>query len=383
MRTSEAIALGLLMNTKGLNEIIVLNLGRDQKVPFALMVIVAVVTTAILIPTVTAVYSPGGRFVPNKRRAIQKSKPDAEIRLLACIHNPRNVPTITRLLDITYPSKRSPIYVFALQLVELTGRASAMLIVHNTRKSGRPAMNRTQAKSNQIVNAFENYEQNAEFVATIDGGMEEPNPSFRTIDQNELANAPCSVGILVDRGLGASARATNSDGGNNISVLFFGGPDDREALAYAFRMSGNPSVSLTVHRFIPGEEARGWSRRHDDDSTDNDMLSVVTNNERERQLDEDSISDFRMKISNNESIVGRGHGTPSPLTDSLTDWSECPELGAIGDILASEDFALSVSVLVVQQYVGMGLHSDGVSSTDSPAALQPDQKFEQHRLEQD
>ncbi|KAI3862489.1 hypothetical protein MKX03_011577 [Papaver bracteatum] len=402
--TSEAIVLGLLMNTKGLNEIIVLNIGRDQKVfddeAFALMVIVAVVTIAVLIPTVTAVYSPGGRFVPNKRRTIQKSKPDAELRLLACIHNPRDVPTITRLLDITHPSKKSPIYVFALLLVELTGRASAMLIVHNTRKSGLPAMNRTQSKSNQIVNAFENYEQNAAFVTvqpltamspystmhedicnlaedkrvsivilpfhkqqTIYGGMEEPNPAFRTVNQNVLANAPCSIGILVDRGLGASARDTNSNGGNNIVVLFFGGPDDREALAYALRMSENPSVSLTVHRFIPGEEARGWSRRHDGDSTDNDMLSVVTDNERERQLDEDFISDFRMKTSNNESvvykkivtnngedtvsaiksmdhdhdlyIVGRGQGMPSPLTDGLTDWSKYPELGAIGDILAS------------------------------------------------
>ncbi|KAI3903922.1 hypothetical protein MKW92_047365 [Papaver armeniacum] len=227
MPTSEAIALGLLMNTKGLNEINVLNPGRDQK-PFALMVIVAVVTTAILIPTVTAVYSAGGRFVPNKRRTIQKSKPDAECRIKISHNTFKNIP----------------------YLVELTGRASDMLIVHNTRKSGRPAMNRTQAESNQILNAFENYEENAAFVTvqsltamspystmhedicnlaedkrvsiviipfhkqqTIDGRMEEPNPAFRTVNHNVISNSRCSVGILVDRGLGASARTTNSNGG--------------------------------------------------------------------------------------------------------------------------------------------------------------------------
>jgi hypothetical protein len=51
-------------------------------------------------------------------------------------------------------------------------------------------------------------------------------------------------------------------------------------------------------------------------------------------------------------IVGRGQGNISPLTAGLTDWSECPELGAIGDLLASSDFATIASVLVVQQYVG-------------------------------
>ncbi|MCL7038829.1 hypothetical protein MKW94_013142 [Papaver nudicaule] len=448
MPASESIALGLLMNTKGLNELVVLNVGRDKMVfddrSFTSLVIMAVLTTAIIIPIVTAVYRPGGRFVLNWRRTLQKSNPDADLRLLTCIHSPRNVPTIIRLLDISYPNKRSHIYVYALQLVELAGRASAMLIVHNTRKSGRPAMmNRTRPKSDQIVNAFENYQQNAASVTaqhltaispystmhedicnlaedkrvsliivpfhkqpTIDGGMEEPNPAFRTVNQNVLANAPCSVGILVDRGLGASSRATNSHSGHHVVLLFFGGPDDREALSYALRMSDNPSVSLKVHRFIPGEEASGWSRRHDNDSTDNDMLSIVTDTDRERQMDEDIINDFRMKTSNNESvvylekvtnngeetisairsldnvqdlyIVGRGQGITSPLTDGLTDWSECPELGVIGDLLASADFATSVvSVLVVQQYVGLGLHGDEVSSTESPITHPSPRAFEQ------
>ncbi|KAI3991533.1 hypothetical protein MKX01_017152 [Papaver californicum] len=437
MPTSEGAILGMLMNIKGLNEIIVL------EETFTFLVIVTVVTTGVIIPTVTALYRYGGRFVPNKRRTIQKSKPDADLRLLVCIHNYRNISAITKLLDISHPTKRSPIHVYALQLVELRGLASAMLIVHNSRKSNHHAPNRSQAQSDQIVNALETYEQNAAAVSvnhltaispystmhedicnlaedkkvsllivpfhkqqSIDGGMEETNPDFRTVNQNVLANAPCSVGILVDRGLGASSRATKSHAAQSIIILFFGGPDDREALAYASRMSDSPDVSLTVLRFIPGEESKGWSRRHDNDSTDNEMLTVVTDNDRERQKDEDIVGDFRMKTANDESavyiekvtnngeetvsiikslddaydlfIVGRGQGTISPLTDGLTDWSECPELGVIGDILASPDFASAMSVLVVQQYMGMGLHGDGTSSTDSPAHQQPpDQPFEQ------
>ncbi|KAI7979458.1 Cation/H(+) antiporter 15 [Camellia lanceoleosa] len=64
-------------------------------------------------------------------------------------------------------------------------------------------------------------------------------------------------------------------------------------------------------------------------------------------------------------IVGRGQGMVSPLTAGLTDWSEFPELGAIGDLLASSDFAATMSVLVVQQYLGNG-HGDGLEMPNSP-----------------
>lgn len=128
------------------------------------MVIVALVMTGIITPVVTIIYRPTRRFLPYKKRTIQVSKPDSEFRVLVCIHTPRNVPTIIHLLDASHPTKRSPICIYVLHLVELTGRASAMLIVHNTRKSGRPALNRTQAQSDHIINAFENYEQHVDCV---------------------------------------------------------------------------------------------------------------------------------------------------------------------------------------------------------------------------
>lgn len=338
------------------------------------------------------------------------------------------------LLEASHPTKKSPICVYVVHLVELTGRASAMLIVHNTRKSGKPAVNRTQAQSDHIINAFENYEQHAGFVSiqpltaispyssmhedicnlaedkrvafiiipfhkqqTVDGGMESTNPAFRMINQNVLANAPCSIGILVDRGLNGSTRlAATNQVSHHVAVLFFGGPDDREALAYAWRMSDHPGISVTVMRFIAGEEASATALVEPSrEPNDPRVLTVMTDFEQEKQLDEDYIREFRTKTSNNQSIryveqvvnngeetvasirsidsihdlyiVGRGQGVISPLTAGLTDWSECPELGAIGDLLASSDFASTVSVLVVQQYIGLGPSNEpAIATPDSP-----------------
>lgn len=402
------------------------------------MVIVAVIVTGIVTPMVTVLYKPSKRVVPYKRRTVQKSRPDREFRIVVCVHTPRNVPTIISLIEVSNPTKRSPICVYALHLVELTGRASAMLIVHNARKSGRPALNRVQAQSDHIINAFENYEQTAECVMiqtvtaispystmhedicnladdkqalmviipfhkqqTVDGGMEVTNPAFRTVNQNVIANAPCSVGILVDRGMNGSTRTVTNQATHHVAVLFFGGADDREALAYAWRVSEHQGVCLTVIRFLPSDDATSPEAGRAGSMSMND-ITVITETDREKLYDEEYLHEFRASTANDESIayiekvvengedtvaairaidndhelfiVGRGEGKVSPLTAGLTDWSECPELGAIGDLLASADFASAVSVLVVQQYVGFSQHGDGFRTPDSPR--KSDDQFE-------
>lgn len=396
---------------------------------FATMVVVAVIMTGLITPVVSIIYRPTKRCISYKKRTIQRAKPDNELRVLVCIHTPRNVPTIINLLEASNPTKKSPIGVYVLHLVELTGRASAMLIVHNTRKSGRPALNRTQAQSDHIIHAFENYEHHAGCVSvqpltaispystmhedicnlaedkrvafviipfhkqqTVDGGMEATNPAFRTVNQNVLTNAPCSVGILVDRGLNGSSRLSANQVSHFVAVLFFGGPDDREALAYGWRMSEHQGVTLTVMRFLPGEDTVEVTAG-DPINHSGSIMRELSQQERERQLDDEYINEFRTKnmnesiiytekIANNGEetvavirsmdnshdlfIVGRGEGVVSPLTAGLTDWSECPELGAIGDLLASSDFAATVSVLVVQQYAGLEQHEEGIDMPDSP-----------------
>ncbi len=49
-------------------------------------------------------------------------------------------------------------------------------------------------------------------------------------------------------------------------------------------------------------------------------------------------------------IVGKGGRGHSPITEGLSDWEECPELGIVGDLLASSEFNINCSVLVIQQH---------------------------------
>ncbi|MBA0572216.1 hypothetical protein Golob_002573, partial [Gossypium lobatum] len=62
MAVRESLALGVLMNTKGLVELIVLNIGKEKQVlndeVFAILVLMALVTTFITTPTVMAIYKP-------------------------------------------------------------------------------------------------------------------------------------------------------------------------------------------------------------------------------------------------------------------------------------------------------------------------------------
>lgn len=51
-------------------------------------------------------------------------------------------------------------------------------------------------------------------------------------------------------------------------------------------------------------------------------------------------------------IVGKGGGASSHLTAGMSDWEECPELGLVGDLLASTDMNINSSLLVIQRNRG-------------------------------
>ena len=49
-------------------------------------------------------------------------------------------------------------------------------------------------------------------------------------------------------------------------------------------------------------------------------------------------------------VVGKGGRGNNSLTIGMSDQEECPKLGTIGDLLASSNFNIHGSVLVIQQH---------------------------------
>lgn len=395
--------------------------GFDQQT-FSWTIASLLLMTMVIGPVVGFTHNSARHMKHFYRRNLEKSKPDAPLRVLACVYSARNLSGLINLLHISNATRKSPITVFAVHLVELAGRASAMIIFHDKSKTtevGNNA-NREKAEAEQIVSAFESFEEDNHAVTvqpltavspydsmhedvsnfSLDkfaniilipfhkqpnavGGWTDENLQHKQVNQNLLSSATCSVGLLVDRGLTLTFTGESQNGMREfrIAMLFVEGPDDREALAYAWRMAGTPRLILTVVRFLPGKDVSELTENVDDDDDDDNQSGIFTSMfEREKQkvLDDDYLNEFRFRTMHDQSIayiekqvnsgdqivstissvyndfdlyvVGRGHDITSPLTSGLSNWSDCPELGPLGETLVSTDhFESPPSVLVVQQ----------------------------------
>ncbi|XP_022770058.1 cation/H(+) antiporter 15-like [Durio zibethinus] len=417
----DSLALGVLMNTKGALALIILNEGRNMKgfdqQTFSWTIAAILLMTVIIGPVVSFTHKSARHLKQYNRRSLEKSIPDAPFRVLACVHSTRNLSGLINLLQISNATRNSPIIVFAVHLVELAGRASAMIIFHDKSKTADAGNNATRekAEAEQIVNAFESFENDNHAVtvqpltavspyATMHedvsnfaldklaniilipfhkqpnaiGGWTDENIQHKQVNQNLLATAPCSIGLLVDRGLTSTFSRESHRGMREcrIAMLFVEGADDREALAYAWRMTGTPRLVLTVVRFLPGKDVSELTENVEEDD-ESGIFTAMFEREKQKQLDDDYLNEFRFRTMHDQSIayiekqvnsgdqiistitsvyndfelyvVGRGHDRTSPLTSGLSNWSDFPELGPLGETLVSTDLESPASVLVVQQ----------------------------------
>lgn len=372
---------------------------------FAIMVLMALFTTFITTPLVMAVYKPAKRSKKTDylNRTIERKDPNAQLRILACFHSSRNIPSIINLLEASRGTEKHEVLsVYAMHLMELSERSSAIIMVHKAARNTLSFKKGHRSEANHVVVAFEAFQQLSKVTvksltsisspsdmhedicataerkrATIiilpfhkhqrfDGSLETTRPEYRSINIKVLENSSCTVGIFVDRGLGGCSHVSASNVSYHIVVVFFGGCDDHEALSYGARMSEHPGIKLTVLRL----------------KVDSEIADQNVTEDTNVAMDEEILGEFRKKVEGDNSLIYEektvrnsseaisaigiyrcnlflvGRRTNGMVSMAVNGRIEYPELGSIGSFLTSPTFVTASSVLVIQQYQNIGTSSD-------------------------
>ncbi|XP_047148703.1 cation/H(+) antiporter 4-like, partial [Vigna umbellata] len=356
---SDSVSLSLVLNCKGVVELAGFSIIRDlMGMPdnVLALVIVSIILSATVGPFLLAyLYDPMKKYAGNyTKRNIFDLKNNSELRVLTCIHRPDNIPPTINLLEATFPTKDNPLCVYALQLIELIGRAAPVFISHQLQSKKKHDSNASMA--DKLIDAFQNFEH--EFK---DGtGGEHLTPS------HQLSSC-CFTSLIVL----PFHKKWSSDGNsieiedeslrelNFVSCGELPGKDDREALYFAKRMTKNPHVRLTVVRFLA---RNNYSEVTDlQELLDTEILNDIRINGKVGETNVNYIEKIvqdgpetalvirKLGKEYDLIIVGRQAGIETPQTSGLLQWSEYPELGVLGDFVASTDAAGKATVFVMQQ----------------------------------
>ncbi|WVY89201.1 hypothetical protein V8G54_034715 [Vigna mungo] len=391
MPLTDALALALILCVQGFTQLIIDDTAYTQ------MLIALIWLTAASSPIVKFLYDPSKSYLYLTRwRTIEHSPPDIELPIIACIHCEENTPSMINFLEISNSRVDSPIYFHVLHLLQLKGRSAPLLIDHEPKRRS-SNLSRSNHSVN-IINAFKSYEthsrsvnvkvytcispyetmhdeicmQAAEKRACIliapfhkqfrtNGVIELASP-IRALNRHLLRTAPCSVGILVERGSFVSNNPLTTTSFYNVAVVFIEGPDDREALAYAMRIADHPNVSVTVIRITEPRRRSRTSIIRDPDAEIVHKFMINYLQMKRHDFKEQVVRDSLEMVGVIRTLegcfdlilVGRRHESESSMFYGMNDWMVYPELGSVADMLVSSDSTFHGSVLVVQQQNKVG-----------------------------
>ncbi|MGE5608226.1 MAG: cation:proton antiporter [Bacillota bacterium] len=256
----EASAVGVLMNTRGLMELIILTIGRELNViteaVFAMMVLMAIATTLLTTPLLHWFY-PARAFELEQVR-----KGAGAFRVLIPVSWPKSGGLLVQLAEMLLGSSREGGRIDALHL-----RPPAE---HEAYRSGldepgeapdevlAPLLSEARMRNLPIEPiSFASGDVPGDIAAlartrqvdlvlmgfhkAIIGGRYLGGTVHRV-----LSTCPAHVGVFVDRGLGSAKR---------ILVPYLGSRHDRLALELAGRMARNTGAHVTVLHVVPPERA--------------------------------------------------------------------------------------------------------------------------------
>lgn len=358
------------------------------------------------------------KMFSNNYTAIEPQKMEDELRVLACVYDPRQVSAILATVLALHGTKTTPSTTYLMHLIELVKKIKSNLLYHEKENADlsddddyggndvveinnsldaftadtkilvhqRRAVSSFPSLYEDVCNEAEDLQVSIILLPfhkhqRIDGKLESGREGIRITNQKVLRHSPCSVGVIVERGLAkvpGFSQLISSEAMQNVATLFFGGPDDREAIAWSLRISKCPRINLTIIRFLLSSSSSQNDQIEGGQSEEKEILMSLSGEETVNEIDNTFMVDFYNRYVTSGQIgyvekfvndgtqtveslkeigdmyslfvVGKGGRGNSSLTIGMSDWEECPELGTVGDVLASSDFDIHGSVLVIQQH---------------------------------
>ncbi|XP_052208376.1 cation/H(+) antiporter 15-like isoform X2 [Diospyros lotus] len=387
MPCKDSFALGFVLSSQGFYDVLFFKLHLRFKMIspelYSIIILLILTYSAIVTPIIHHLYDPSKRYLNYQRRSIQQSGHDSEFRVVFCIHEEDHVFSLLNLMRASQFAKQKPIGAFVLELMELVGRDHPLLINHQFHKRRSSVVTRTDRMisafryhelhsggmiKHQYFTAITPYSTMHDDICTL--ALEKnacllvipfcksQGIGMRGVTKNVLDKAPCSVGLLVDKKIIMPQRSDYKNAAKIwVCVVFAGGPDSREALAYGTFMARNPAVRLTVIRLIAEDN---FITDLLDARLDANVMEEFWNLNKDNTCVEyrevtvrDGAETSRVLLSLNDPydfmLTGRRLDSDCPLVAGLADWGYVEEMGIIGDILASSDMKIDASVLILQQ----------------------------------
>ena len=260
----ESGAIGILMNTRGLMELIVLNIGLDLGVIsptlFTMMVLMALVTTFMTTPLLHLIYPPERLTSELLERAEPATTlaPAPGFTVLVCVAQDRSGPGLILLASAF---SDGPSRLYALGLVPMTERGSAYIDSSPDQQETEtdtlaPLMERARELRLQVKPlSFVSADPGRDIcdVAQVKGanlvllGWHRPlfaGSRLGGVVAEVMKEASSNVGVFVDRGLTRVKR---------VLVPFLGTPHDRSALALAQRVMVGSGAEVTILHVVTPE----------------------------------------------------------------------------------------------------------------------------------
>jgi Kef-type K+ transport system membrane component KefB/nucleotide-binding universal stress UspA family protein len=255
----ESAAIGILMNTRGLMELVILNIGRELGVitdaVFAMMVVMALVTTALTTPILHWVY-PERLFGPAVAPVLAGAKKIFSV--LIPVSDPNSGAPLVNLAAALAGGDHDSSRVLALHLrppvdheAYRTGLDEAadpsdptlepLLLQAHQRGINVEPITLISTDVSEDINAVARVRQ----VNLVLMGFHKPVIGHAILGgtvHRVMSSTPADVGIFVNRGL---------DGARRVLVPYLGSPHDRLALELASRLGKGAGAQITVMHVVP------------------------------------------------------------------------------------------------------------------------------------